>query len=163
MSALVPYGLASRPGVSSSVSYGRDPQGRRPIEACAVCVERRPVHRLVAGAARSGGVSAAMAEAGLMTHQHLTGTEVVPAWAVLWCPHHPCPCSGDESWPTTGMTPRGRAQNSERRSHQWPGGLGGDHQHPAVPSATTAAKAAIFAEHACPSARTFEPKLRPRR
>ena len=29
--------------------------------------------------------------------------------AVLRCPHHPCPCSGAESWPTTGMTPRGRA------------------------------------------------------
>jgi hypothetical protein len=85
----------------------------------------------------------------------------MPAWAVLRCPHHPCPSGGDESWPNTGTTPRGRAQNSKRRSHPWPGGLGGDHQHPAARSASTAARAAIFAEHVYPSARSFEPKLQP--
>jgi hypothetical protein len=47
------------------------------------------------------------------------------------------------------------------QSHPWPGRLGGDRQHPAVRSATTAAKAAIFAGHTCPSARSFEPKLQP--
>jgi len=101
------------------------------------------------------------ARAGLMADEHLTGAEGMPAWAVLRCPHHPCPSGGDESWPNTGTTPRGRAQNSKRRSHPWPGGLGGDHQHPAARSASTAARAAIFAEHVYPSARSFEPKLQP--
>ena len=34
-------------------------------------VERRPVHRLIAGAARPGGVPAAVAEAGLMADEDL--------------------------------------------------------------------------------------------
>ena len=46
-------------------------------------------------------------------------------------------------------TPSGEATNSH-------GGLGRDHQHPAAPSASTAAKAAIFAEHAYLCARSFE-------
>jgi hypothetical protein len=36
-----------------------------------VGVERRPVHRLIACAARPGGVPATVTEASLMTHQHL--------------------------------------------------------------------------------------------
>ena len=44
-------------------------------------VERRPVHRLVAGAAGPGGVSAAMSEAGLMPYEHFAGAEGVPVGA----------------------------------------------------------------------------------
>jgi hypothetical protein len=40
-----------------------------------VCVERRPVHRGVAAAARPGGVSAAVAEAGLVADEDLAGAE----------------------------------------------------------------------------------------
>jgi hypothetical protein len=61
---------------SSSVTGG-DPHRRRPIERGAVRVERRPVHRLVACAARLGGVAAAVAEARLMTDQYLAGAEGV--------------------------------------------------------------------------------------
>ena len=38
-------------------------------------VERRPVHRLIAGAARPRGVAAAVPEAGLMTDEDLAGAE----------------------------------------------------------------------------------------
>ena len=41
-------------------------------------VERRPVHRLIACAAGPGGVPAAVAQASLMTDQHLVGAESVP-------------------------------------------------------------------------------------
>jgi hypothetical protein len=42
-----------------------------------VSVERRPVHRLVASAARPGDVAAAVSEASLVTHQHRAGAEAV--------------------------------------------------------------------------------------
>ena len=41
-------------------------------------VQRRTVDRLIALATRPGGMPAAMAEAGLVTHQHVTGTKAVP-------------------------------------------------------------------------------------
>ena len=44
-------------------------------------VERRPVHRLVACAARPGGVAAAVPETGLMTDEDLAGAEGVPVGA----------------------------------------------------------------------------------
>jgi hypothetical protein len=54
---------------------------RRSIERRAVRVEWWPVHRLIACAARPCGVPAAMAEARLMTDQHLAGTKPVPVRA----------------------------------------------------------------------------------
>ena len=45
-------------------------------------VERWPVHRLIAGAACPGGVPAAVAEAGLVTHQDFVGAEAVTVGAV---------------------------------------------------------------------------------
>ena len=44
-------------------------------------VHRRPVHRLVACAARPSGVAATVTKARLMPHQHLVGTECVPVLA----------------------------------------------------------------------------------
>ncbi len=44
-------------------------------------VEQRPVHRLIAYAAGPGGVTAAVAEAGLMTDEDLTGAEAVAVGA----------------------------------------------------------------------------------
>ena len=44
-------------------------------------VERRPVHGLIAGSARPGGVAAAVTEAGLMTHEDLAGAERVSVGA----------------------------------------------------------------------------------
>ena len=50
--------------------------GRGPVERRAMSVERRPIDDGVAGTAGPCCVPAAVTEAGLMTHQHLTGTEV---------------------------------------------------------------------------------------
>jgi hypothetical protein len=46
-----------------------------------VRVERRPVHCLVAGETRPGGVSAAVTEASLITHDRPAGAELVPVRA----------------------------------------------------------------------------------
>jgi hypothetical protein len=46
-----------------------------------VCVERWPVHRLIACAAGPGGVPAAVPEAGLMIYKHRAGAEAVPVGA----------------------------------------------------------------------------------
>jgi hypothetical protein len=54
-----------------------DAHRRRPFQACAVRVERRPVHRLVACATGPGGVAAAVSEAGLMPDEDLPGAERV--------------------------------------------------------------------------------------
>ena len=70
------------PRVRPSVSCGRDPYSRRPVESAAVGVEWRTVDRLIACAARPCGVAAAVPEAGLMTDQHLARTKPVAAWAV---------------------------------------------------------------------------------
>ena len=40
-------------------------------------VERRPVHRLIAGSAGPGGVPATVAETGLMADENFAGTEIV--------------------------------------------------------------------------------------
>jgi hypothetical protein len=49
----------------------RDPHRRRPIEACAVTVERRPIHHRVAGLAHPKCVpTAAVSEAGDVTNQN---------------------------------------------------------------------------------------------
>jgi len=49
----------------------RDPHRRRPIEACAVSVERRPIHHRVAGPAHPRCVpTAAVSEAGDVTNQN---------------------------------------------------------------------------------------------
>ena len=48
-------------------------------------VERRPAHRLIACAAGPGGVPTALAEARLMTDEHLADAEGVPVfgrWSV---------------------------------------------------------------------------------
>jgi hypothetical protein len=50
--------------------------------------------RGVARAAGPGGVSAAVAEAGSMTHQHLSGAECVPAAASGWRVRDPLPGRG---------------------------------------------------------------------
>ena len=44
------------------------------------CVERRPVHRLIACAARPRGVAAAVAEASLAADEDLADAELVPRW-----------------------------------------------------------------------------------
>jgi hypothetical protein len=59
-----------------------------------VGVERWPVHRLVACAAGPGGVSAAVAEARLMTHQDLVGAEGVSVWASRRWVRDPLPGRG---------------------------------------------------------------------
>jgi hypothetical protein len=46
-----------------------------------VLVQRRPVHRLIALSARPGGVAAAVAEASLVTDEHLAGAERVTVGA----------------------------------------------------------------------------------
>ena len=62
--------------VSRSAGVAGDAHGRRPFERRAVGVQRRPVHDGVAGAASPGGVpSAAMSEAGDMTHEDLVEVE----------------------------------------------------------------------------------------
>ena len=53
----------------------------RPLERRAVGVERRDVRRLIARAARPGGVAATVPEAHLMTHQYVAGAERVPVRA----------------------------------------------------------------------------------
>ena len=45
-----------------------------------MCVERRPVHRLIACAARPRGVAAAVAEAALAADEELADDEMVPRW-----------------------------------------------------------------------------------
>ena len=62
-----------RVSATGSIAARGDTYCRWPVKCRAVGVERRPVHGLVACAARPGGVSAAVTEAGLMTHQHLSG------------------------------------------------------------------------------------------
>ena len=57
-------------------------------------IERRPIHRLIAAAARPGGVPAAVAEAGLMTHQDLVGAEGVAVGAVRGWVIDPLPGRG---------------------------------------------------------------------
>ena len=69
-------------GSPASVHIGGDPHSCWPVECLAVCVARRPVHGLVAGAAGPGGVSAAVAEAGLMADEDLAGAEPVTVRAV---------------------------------------------------------------------------------
>jgi hypothetical protein len=66
---------------AGSASAGRDPYSRRPVECLAVRAEGRTVHRLVACAAGPGGVSAAVAEAGLMPYEYFAGAEGVPVRA----------------------------------------------------------------------------------
>jgi hypothetical protein len=56
-------------------------QRRWPVQRRAVAVERRPVPRLVAHPAGPGGVAATLAEARLMSHEHLVGPERVPVGA----------------------------------------------------------------------------------
>src|SRR5882762_4785075 len=53
----------------------------RPVQRLTVRVERRPVHRLVAGAARPGGVAAAVTEASLIAHERPAGAELVAVGA----------------------------------------------------------------------------------
>ena len=65
------------------------PYSRRPIGSAAVLVERWPVHRLVACAARPRGVSAAVAEAGDMLDEDLVGAELVSVGAARLQPGHP--------------------------------------------------------------------------
>jgi hypothetical protein len=48
-----------------------------PVERCAVGVEWRPVHRLVACTAGPRGVAAAVAEARSVTHEHRARAEAV--------------------------------------------------------------------------------------
>jgi hypothetical protein len=47
-------------------------------------IKGRPVHRLVACAARPRGVAASVAEARLVSDEHLAGAELVTVRAVLW-------------------------------------------------------------------------------
>jgi hypothetical protein len=56
----------------------RDPHRRRAIDHRVMPIERRPVHRLIAGAARSGGVATAVPGAGGVADEHLAGAELVP-------------------------------------------------------------------------------------
>jgi hypothetical protein len=71
-----------------------DAHYRRPVKGVAVGVERRPVHRLIAGAARPGGVPATVSEARLMTHQDLVGAEGVSVWASRRWVRDPLPDRG---------------------------------------------------------------------
>jgi hypothetical protein len=72
-----------------SAWLGGDAYRRRPVECRAVGAERWPVHRLIACAAGPGGVSAAVAEASLMTDQYGAGAEGVSARAARRRPRDP--------------------------------------------------------------------------
>ena len=64
--------------VSRSAGVAGDAHGRWSLERRAVSIQRRAEHRLIACAACPCGVSAAVAETGLMTDEHLPGAELVP-------------------------------------------------------------------------------------
>jgi hypothetical protein len=59
-----------------------------------VDVERRSEHRLIACAARPGGVAADVTEAGLMTDEHLVRAESVPVGAARRWVRDPLPGRG---------------------------------------------------------------------
>ena len=82
------------PVVPALIRPRRDAHSRWPVEACAVRVERRPVHRLVAGEAGPGGVSSAVTKAGLVAHEHCAGAEDVPVGAARGRVGDPLPSSG---------------------------------------------------------------------
>ena len=65
-----------------------------PSSARAVGVDRRPVHRLIACAARPGCVPAAVTEASLMTDENLSGAELVTVQATRRQVRHPLPGRG---------------------------------------------------------------------
>jgi hypothetical protein len=69
----------------------RQAHSRRPVEARAMSIERRAVHRHVAHAARPGRVPAAVTEASLVPDEHLSGAEVVPIRASRGRVDHPPP------------------------------------------------------------------------
>jgi hypothetical protein len=62
----------------------RDADHRRPVERAAVRIQRRAENRRIAGAARPGGVAAAVAEAGLVADEHLAGAEGVGRAGSAW-------------------------------------------------------------------------------
>ena len=104
-----------------------DAHGRWPVERRAVGVERRPVHRLIACAARPGGVPAAVPEAGLMTDEHLSGAELCPFGqrAGGWVIHFPavvCTSSPSTTTRLTEPTATGHKlarKPPQRRNHKW--------------------------------------------
>ena len=57
-------------------------------------VERRPIHHGIAGSAGPGGVSAAVAEAGLMPDQNFAGAEHMPVGAPRRWAGDPLPARG---------------------------------------------------------------------
>ena len=62
-----------------------------------MCIERWPVHRLIAYPARPGGVPAAMPEAGLVADQHFAGAEYVSVGASAgWLGDPLAPAGSDE-------------------------------------------------------------------
>ena len=80
--------------VSRSAGVAGDAHGRWSLERRAVSVQRRAAHRLIACATRPGGVPAAVPEAGLMAHQHLTRAEGVAIRAVRGRVDDPLPGRG---------------------------------------------------------------------
>ena len=66
-------------------------------------VDRRPVHRLIACAARPCGVPAAVAEAGLVPYEDLVGAEGVAVGAALRWVGDPVPGGGLNQIAQRGM------------------------------------------------------------
>jgi hypothetical protein len=72
----------------------RDAHRRWPVQACAVDVEWRPVHRLVTRAAGRRSVPAAVTETRLTTDQDLVGAEGMPVGAASRWVGDPLPRRG---------------------------------------------------------------------
>ena len=79
---------------ASSGGTGGDPYRRRPRKRRAVSIQGRPVDGLIACAACPCGVPAAVAEAGLVPDEHLSGAEPVPVRAVRRRVSDPLPGGG---------------------------------------------------------------------
>ena len=104
------------PAIRGDLGGVGDTDDRWPVEGRALDVEWRAVHRLVACAARPGGVSAAVAEAGLVTYQHVTGAEGVPVGAAGWWLGYPLPSGISDEVSDDGHTSRVEAARSSSRA-----------------------------------------------
>ena len=81
-----------------------------------MCVERRPVRRLIALAACPGGVPAAVTEAGDMSDEDLVRAEGVPVGAAGWWLGYPLPSGISDEVSDDGHTSRVEAARSSSRA-----------------------------------------------
>jgi hypothetical protein len=98
-------------GDASAIPHWSPPTDRLVASATRVSVERRPEHRRIAGAARPGGVPAAVTEAGLVTDEDSARAERVAIGHRVggWVIHPPAVvCTRSPSTPSS----LGRAGNT---------------------------------------------------